>query len=73
MYSNISIDIINHAIEDANYRDFLNYFMHPNNCSALINSATLTAWRDYFQTTELLDLNESLRSLVIDIFQNISL
>lgn len=69
-YSNISIDIINHAINDANYRDFLNYFMHPDNCSTLINSATLTAWRDYYQSTELSDLHEPLRSLVIDIFQN---
>lgn len=30
-YSNIDINIINRAIADANYRDFLNYFMHPDN------------------------------------------
>lgn len=68
-YSQISIDIINRAIEDANYRDFLNHFMHPDNCSALINETTLTAWREYLNSTELSELKEPLCSLVEDIFQ----
>lgn len=68
-YSQISIDIINRAIEDANYRDFLNDFMHPDNCSDLINETTLTAWREYLNSTELSELKEPLRSLVEDIFQ----
>ena len=69
-YSNIDINIINRAIADANYRDFLNYFMHPDNCSALINAATLTTRGDFLHSTELLELSEPLRSLVVDIFQN---
>ena len=46
-YSGISEKIITHAIEDSNYQDCLNYFMHPDNCSKLVNHITLNAWKDF--------------------------
>lgn len=69
-YSGISIDIINHVKEDNEYKDFLNHFMHPDNCSALINSATMTAWREYLSSTEITEIEEPLKTLVTDIFHS---
>lgn len=68
-YSTINIDIINKAISDDNYRDFLNYFMHPDNCYALVNSTTLNAWKDFLANSEVDNLNDPLKALLSDIFQ----
>lgn len=69
-YSGISVDIIELSNTDSNYRDFLNYFMHPDNCSTLINSCTKTAWKDFLSKQELTELREPLKSLILDIFTN---
>lgn len=69
-YSDISIDIINYVKKDGDYLNFLNYFMHPDNCSSFINSATITAWREYYSNSELTDIKEPLKKLVTDIFHN---
>ena len=69
-YSGISIDIIELSNTDSNYRDFINYFMHPDNCSALINSCTKMAWKDFLSNQELTELKEPLKSLILDIFTN---
>lgn len=69
-FSGISIDIINYAMKDADYLEFLNYFMHPDNCSALIKSITMTAWKDFLFEKELVDLAEPLKSLIIDTFHS---
>lgn len=69
-YSKIDIDIINMAIENSNYQTFLNYFMHPNNCYALVNSTTLNAWKDFNINTESDNILEPLKSLITDIFHS---
>ena len=69
-YSTISIDIINKATSDDNYRDFLNYFMHPDNCYALVNSTTLNAWKDFLANSEADNLNDPLKTLLSDIFHS---
>lgn len=69
-YSGISVKIIELANTDSNYRDFLNYFMNPDNCRNLINSCTKTAWQDFLSNQELIELREPLKSLMLDIFSN---
>ena len=56
-------------MSDDNYRDFLNYFMHPDNCYALVNSTTLNAWKDFLANSEVDSLNDPLKALLSDIFQ----
>ena len=72
-YSGISVNIIELANTDSNYRDFLNFFMHPDNCRNLINSCTKTAWKDFLSNQELTELREPLKSLMLDIFSNYQL
>ena len=63
-YSKISIDIINKAIGDSDYRDFLNHFMHPDNCYALVNSTTLNAWEENLAEDKTGNIQEPLISLI---------
>lgn len=70
-YSKINIDIIKHGHKDHDYRDFLNYFMHPDNCEELINSVTLLGWQDIIKESDLKDINEPLKSLVIKCFHRL--
>lgn len=67
-YSGISEKIITHAIEDSNYQDCLNYFMHPDNCSKLVNHITLNAWKDFLTMHEFDSIADPLKSLIQDIF-----
>lgn len=69
-YSQIDIDIINKAMNDDNYRDFLNYFMHPDSCYALVNSTTLNAWKDFISEVESENITEPLKTLITDIFHS---
>lgn len=69
-YSKISIDIVNKAIVDPNYRDFLNHFMHPNNCHILVDSVTNTAWKDFINHKGLDELQDPIKALVIKVFQS---
>lgn len=57
-------------MSDDNYRDFLNYFMHPDNCYALVNSTTLNAWKDFLANSEVDNLNDPLKALLSDIFHS---
>jgi hypothetical protein len=69
-YSKISIDIINKSIGDSDYRDFLNHFMHPDNCYALVNSTTLNAWEENLAEDKTGNIQEPLISLITDIFHS---
>ena len=69
-YSEISIDIINKAMSDSDYRDFLNHFMNPDNCFALVNSTTLNAWKEYLADEESENITEPLKTLITDIFHS---
>mgnify|MGYP000853665024 FL=1 len=44
--------------------------MHPDNCSALINSCTKMTWKDFLSNQELTELKEPIKSLILDIFTN---
>lgn len=68
-YSGISVDIINYGKDNNDYLDCLNYFMHPDNCSKLFNSITLTAWKDFLSKNDLDEIYEPLKSVIIDTFQ----
>lgn len=67
-YSGISTDIITYATENSDYKDCLNYFMHPNNCSKLFNHITLNAWKDYLSEHEFDFITDPLKSFVENIF-----
>lgn len=66
--SNITPDIIKYGLENPDYLDCLNYFMHPNNCSALFNATILTTWKKYIIDTSLSDLSNPLKDVIIDAF-----
>lgn len=69
-YSKIDIDIVDKAMNDSDYRDFLNYFMHPNNCYALVQSTTRCAWREHRADIESGKMEEPLKTLIADIFHS---
>lgn len=67
-YSGISVDIIEYGQRNDDYLQFLNHFMHPDNCSALINSTTLVAWKAFLTTKNLDDIFEPLKTCITDAF-----
>ena len=68
-YSGISIDIINYGKSDCDYLDFLNYFMHPDNCSMLVNHTTLAAWKSFLSHLTMDEIYEPLKNIIIETFQ----
>lgn len=68
-YSHISIDIINYGLENENYLTFLNFFMHPDNCSTLINSTALTAWKDFQSKKDIVEIYDPLKTIILNTFQ----
>lgn len=68
-YTGILLDIIDYGRRNADYLDFLNYFMHPDNCSALINSTTLTSWKDFLSQKESDTIYEPLKTIILNTFQ----
>lgn len=69
-YSGISKDIIDYAKSDRDYLDFLNFFMHPDNCSTLFNFVMLISWKNSLSTGGHLDeLSGTLKYKIINIFQ----
>lgn len=68
--SGITPEIIKYGLENPEYLDCLNYFMDPNNCSALFNSVTLTAWKKYVIETNLSNLSDNLKDVLVETFDN---
>lgn len=68
-YSRISSEIIRYGLDNPDYLDCLNFFMHPDNCSDLFNNVTLSAWKEYNVNQELEELKEPLKSTIIDAFE----
>ena len=64
-YSGISAEIIRYGIENPNFLDCLNFFMHPNNCGELFNCLTLDAWKTFWIESSMKDINEELKELLI--------
>lgn len=70
LYSGISTEIIKKALNDPEYLDFLNFFMNPENCSALLNDITLSNWKQYWIKTTLKGLDKTFKEWITDIFKN---
>lgn len=64
-YSGISAEIIRYGIENPNFLDCLNFFMHPNNCGELFNNLTLDVWKTFWIESSMKDINEDLKELLI--------
>lgn len=69
-FSGIAPEIIRYGKENPEYLDCLNYFMHPDNCSALFNDMTLTTWRRYIINTRLSDLSNPLKDVIVAAFND---
>lgn len=69
-FSGIAPDIIRYGKENSKYLDCLNYFMHPDNCSALFNDITLSAWKKYVITTRLTDIANPLKEIIVNAFND---
>lgn len=48
-FTGIDPDIISFALDNANYLDCLNFFIHPDNCEKLWEEITLTGWSQYWE------------------------
>jgi hypothetical protein len=74
-FTGISPQIIEYGLEHPDYLDCLNFFILPENCSALFNSITLSAWKKYQINQNLDKIKEPLLSIVkraFDEFFNIT-
>lgn len=67
-YSGISKDIITHGLNDADYLDFLNYFMDPNKCSQLLEAVSLASLRMCSSDHDLDSIKDPLKSLILNVF-----
>lgn len=64
-YSGISAEIIRYGLENPEFLDCLNFFMHPDNSSKLFNSITLNAWKKHYIDSSIENINGELRELLI--------
>lgn len=64
-YSGIKPEIIRTAINNPDYLDCLNFFMHPDNCLDIFNSVTLNTWRRFLIDMSLDEINGELREAII--------
>lgn len=67
-YSGISTEIIRYGIENPDYLDCLNFFMHPDNCAKLFNNITLSAWKKYWIDSSLAEIKQPLKDEIINVF-----
>lgn len=70
--SKIDPRIIKYGIDHEDYRDCLNYFMLPENCSSLFNETTISAWRSYQIASSLDDILNPLKDEIIKIYNEYS-
>lgn len=68
IYSGIDPKIIKQCKEDTNYLECLNFFMLPENCSALFNKVTLSAWKKHWIIPKFSGIKEPLIEIIKDIF-----
>ena len=67
-YSGISAEIIRYGIENPDYLDCLNFFMQPENCKAIFNHVTLSAWKSYWIDSALVKIKSPFKEQLIEIF-----
>lgn len=66
MFTGIDANIIQYGLEHPEYLACLNFFMLPDNSRELFNSVTLDNWKRNFVITELTEIEEPLRKMIID-------
>lgn len=71
-FSGISPDIINYGLENPDYLECLNFFMHPDNCKTLFNNVTISAWRKYWINAGLPKIKEPFKSEVYKAYDEYS-
>lgn len=64
-YSGIKAEIIRAGIDNSDYLDCLNFFMHPDNISDIFNSITITAWRKFWTDMSLGEITGELKDRLI--------
>lgn len=64
-YSGIKPEIIRECIENPDFLDCLNFFMHPNNSSDIFNSITLNTWRKFLTDMSLGEISGDLKDILI--------
>ena len=64
-YSGIKPEIIRTGIDNPDYLDCINFFMHPDNCSDIFNSVTLNTWRKFWTDMSLDEINGELKEAII--------
>lgn len=71
-FSGISPDIISYGLENPDYLECLNFFMHPDNCKTLFNNVTISAWRKYWTNASLPKIKEPFKSEVYKAYDEYS-
>lgn len=69
-YTKIDPDIISYALNNADYLDFLNFFMHPDNCKKLLEEITLTGWSQYWGQETLSKIQKPLLNTIQKAFSS---
>lgn len=64
-YSGIKPEIIRAGIDNPDYLDCINFFMHPDNCSDIFNSVTLNTWRKFWIDSSIDEINGELKNTLI--------
>jgi len=70
--SGVSPEIIKYNLEHPDYRDCLNFFMHPDNCKSFFNDITITMWRKYWTDTSLSDIKSPFKDEIIKAYDEYS-
>lgn len=67
-YSGISAKIIRYGIDNPDYRDCLNFFMHPKNSEHIFNSVTLGAWKKSLANSTIKEINGKLKEKILSFY-----
>lgn len=64
-YSGIKPEIIRAGINNPDFLDCINFFMHPDNSSDIFNSVTLSTWRKFWIDSTIDEINGELKDTLI--------
>lgn len=67
-YSGISSEIIQYGIENRDFLDCINFFMHPKNSADIFNSVTLAAWKKFWRDSSIKEINGELKENILSIY-----
>lgn len=69
-HTRINPDIISFALDNPDYLEYLNFFMHPDNCKELLEEITLTGWSQYWEQETLSKIQKPLLSNIQKAFNS---